>query len=99
MAAKKSSASKKSSADSSTATKKQRDELGAPEGADVGNIKPIEDTTDDTPDLTPKLVKDPSNREAVGPVIESDAEHVVTNDTTKPESNNLQSVYVQPKGK
>ncbi len=101
MASKKSSTSKpstKKSSDSKTATKKEREELGAPEDADIGNMKPIE-TDDDTPADETKFVKDPSNREVVGPTIESDAELVYTHDETKPESNNLQSVYVEPKGK
>ncbi len=104
MATKKSSTSKSSTAkksdESKPATKAQREELGAPEGADVGNMKPIE-TDDDAPgtDEPQKFVKDPSNRESVGAAIEADADLVYTHDTTKPESNNLQSVYVEPKGK
>ncbi len=107
MASKKSSTSKSSttsksssSNDSSTATKKQREELGAPEGADVGNMKPIE-ADDDAPgtDEPQKFVEDPSNREAVGPTIASNADLVYTHDTTKPAQNDLQSVYVEPKGK
>ncbi len=90
-AAKKAAATKKKNAEKQDETK-----LDAPEGADIGNAEAIpspEEPAEETPDIT----EDPSGRIPVATAPVPEGEHVLTRDETKPDYNNLQSVFVQEK--